>query len=709
MSIREKLSYCRRKLRYLKNCWLFPVDEKLVIFESFNGRTFSDSPRAIYEEMLNDPAYDEFRFIWVFKKHRVFQQYFEGMERVTMVEKDRRKYFVAYARAKYRVNNAGLAGILSLRKGQSYIETWHGTPLKRICCDVNDNFPLRDLKSMYKKYTTISKKITFMPSLSDFYEKTITSAFRLYEVGKEDVFLKIGYPRNSRLYNNEQEDITGIKTSLKIPLDKKIILYTPTWRNTEHIESVGFVYKKSMDVSVLLDQLGDDFIILMRLHYLHQMDPEELTDNRIYNVSDVQDINNLYLISDMLITDYSSTMFDYAILKRPMLFYMYDRDTYVNEQTGIYFDLEELPGPIVQQEEVLASEILHLFDTFSYDEKYQHFNAKFNQYGDGNATKNLLKQCIPAAGDSNLTTAQIMEKHVILKYLYLFARGITLLLLKILKAVVFYYRKVRRLFRKAFRYIKYNVTGLFKYHGLVRSENSKKLYAFKGKYKKKRCFIIGNGPSLTISDLELLKDEYTFGCNMLYKLFDQTDWRPTFYCVSDSNYAREANEDLITKVQQQIFTIYTTYRRMKEKPERILYVNDIFSEKHYKVRGNPLAYCMVKATVLTLMIELAAYMGFEEIYLIGVDCTNPHASNGHFAAHGSDQNIVNMDLQRISKRLKTDEVNTNVAGQYIVDRTIGVYRKIKHYMDMKKTFKIYNATRGGALEVFERRNLDELL
>ena len=709
-ALKDHLSYCRRKIRFLKNCWLYPVDEKLVVFEVFNGRSFSDSPRAIYEEMLQDPAYNDFKFIWIFKNPQNFQDLFEGNERVTLVKKNTSKYYQAYASAKYWVYNAGIAGVLHPRKGQSYIETWHGTPLKRICCDIiYDNYPLRDLKSMHKRYRSISKKIAYMPSLSDFYEEKITSAFLLDEVGKENVFIKTGYPRNSRLYSSQQEDIPAIKATLNIPTDKKIILYAPTWRNTEYVDSLGFVYQKSFDISAFLRQMGDDYIILFRLHYLQQINPDELTDSRVFDVSNVHDINDLYLISDMLITDYSSTMFDYAILKRPMLFYMYDRNTYVNEQTGIYFDLEELPGPIVQSEALLASEVLNLFNHFSYDEKYKKFNAKFNQYGDENAAKNLLQLCMPSTGDTNLTFPQRMNKNALLKFIYIPGHAVNLLLKKVYLGCAKLYQTAKRLSVKGLRFIYYNFTGFFKFYGLCLSKNSKKLYSYKNKYPKKRCFIIGNGPSLTVSDLELLKDEYTFGCNMLFRLFDQTDWRPSFYCVSDSNYAKNAGQDLADNVHEQVFILRDAYKKMKQKPKNLIYVNDIFREEHYKMRGNPMAYCMVKATVLTLIIEVAAFMGFEEMYLIGVDCTNPHASNGHFTANYVDKSIVNMELKRISNRLKINNITVDTAGQHIVNRTIAVYEKIKHYMDKKKTFTIYNATRGGDLEVFERRDLDEVL
>lgn len=122
---------------------------------------------------------------------------------------------------------------------------------------------------------------------------------------------------------------------------------------------------------------------------------------------------------------------------------------------------------------------------------------------------------------------------------------------------------------------------------------------------------------------------FTFGTNMVYKIFDQTEWRPTFHCVSDSIYASKLGTELSEKVKSPLFTTERTYRRMKKKPVDTTYIHSIQSER-YKVKGNIQSYCMVKATVLSLATEMAFHMGFSEIYLLGVDCTNPHGKGGTF-------------------------------------------------------------------------------
>ena len=112
----------------------------------------------------------------------------------------------------------------------------------------------------------------------------------------------------------------------------------------------------------------------------------------IYDVSHYESINDLYVIADMLITDYSSVFFDYAILKRPIIFYMYDLKAYQEDIRGFYIDLKELPGNIVENENDLVIEINNMKNNFKYDETYREFHDKFNSLEDGKATKRVLEK-----------------------------------------------------------------------------------------------------------------------------------------------------------------------------------------------------------------------------------------------------------------------------------------------------------------------------
>ena len=174
-----------------------------------------------------------------------------------------------------------------------------------------------------------------------------------------------------------------------------IILYAPTWRDNQHEAGVGYTYKTEVDFDKLQKELGQDYIILFRAHYFvsNQFNFERYK-GFIYNVSDLDDINELYVIADLLITDYSSVFFDYANLKRPIVYYMYDFEAYKNEMRGFYIDLKELPGNIVRTEEELIKDIKEVTNNFKYDKKYKKFNEKYNYLDDGNASKRVIERIV---------------------------------------------------------------------------------------------------------------------------------------------------------------------------------------------------------------------------------------------------------------------------------------------------------------------------
>ena len=141
--------------------------------------------------------------------------------------------------------------------------------------------------------------------------------------------------------------------------------------------------------------MSDEYIILFRAHWLvAQSFNFDKYKDFIIDVSNYDDINHLYVISDMLITDYSSVFFDYANLKRPIVFYMYDLEEYRDNIRGFYLKLDELPGHIVKKEDELIKEINELFTNFTYNDEYKKFNEKFNYLDDGNASRRVINKIL---------------------------------------------------------------------------------------------------------------------------------------------------------------------------------------------------------------------------------------------------------------------------------------------------------------------------
>lgn len=370
------------------------TDPKTVCFKSFNGKSYACSPKAIYKYMLSHDEYKDYKFIWCFKEPEKYR-FLEANRNTSLVKDGTIDYLKAMAVSKYWIHNYRVSDHIYPKDDQIYVQCWHGTPLKRLGYDIQhgDN-ALNTLSEIRFKYRVDASKFRYILSPSAFASEKFISAWNLKEIGKQDCVIEQGYPRNDELFNIHDGDKEKIKKALGIERDdRKIIFYAPTWRDNQHNSSIGYTYRAEVDFDKLKKALGSEYIILFRAHYLvaNSFDFEKYRDF-VFDVSKYDDVNDLYIVSDLLVTDYSSVFFDYANLKRPMIFYMYDYDSYKNNMRDFYFDISELPGPIVKTEEDLISTILSL-DKYqkSYDEKYKAFNLKFNYLDDGNASERVTK------------------------------------------------------------------------------------------------------------------------------------------------------------------------------------------------------------------------------------------------------------------------------------------------------------------------------
>ena len=399
-NIARKSMYILKRTKYVITGWNKKIDEKTVVFSCFNGKSYTCSPKAIYEYMLSEEKYKDYRFIWFFNNSKAEEYSFLNENKNTKVVSKRSKEYTKYLQtAKYWVFNYKIADFIKPKKEQIFLQCWHGTPLKRLGCDLThfDN-QLNTAKEMKKRYKVEAEKFSYFISPSKYCTEKFISAWNLKEIGKENIIIEKGYPRNDFLFNYTEEDVSEIKQRIlgEDIKNKKIILYAPTYRANQHQSGVGYVYKEEADFTKMREKLGDEYIILFRPHYFiaNVFDFEKYKEF-VYNVSDVDDINELYIISDILITDYSSVFFDYANLKRPMIFYMYDLEYYRDKSNGFYIDVEkELPGKIVKTDDDLIEEIIRVGKEFEYDVKYEKFNKKYNYLDDGNASKRVVEVVI---------------------------------------------------------------------------------------------------------------------------------------------------------------------------------------------------------------------------------------------------------------------------------------------------------------------------
>lgn len=367
---------------------LIPVDPKLVIFISFHGRGFSDNPKAIFEAMKEDPAFSDYKFIWFIKNHKKKNIKIPGAK---VVEYFSIPYFYYLSRAKFWIINCKMPLYISKKPNQVYLQTWHGTPLKKLAHDIDvaeDTTFYRSgvsYEKMVDSYDQDVARYNYMISPNTFCTDVFQTSFRI----DKDRLIETGYPRNDFLSNYTEEDVIRIKKKYGIPLDKKVILYAPTWRDNSYV-AAGYTFELKADFHKWKENLPEDTIVLFKPHYLiiNRFENDHSLDGFLYSIPASAEISELYIVADSLVTDYSSVFFDYAILKRPIYFYMYDLEEYAQDLRGFYLDIhKDLPGKIYRKE----SDLLHSLAKEEYDfSKLEDFNRLFNNKEDGKASKRVL-------------------------------------------------------------------------------------------------------------------------------------------------------------------------------------------------------------------------------------------------------------------------------------------------------------------------------
>ena len=362
-----------------------PVKKNRVIFESFLGKQYSDNPRAIYEYLLKE--FPNMELIWSIDKN--YKHVFTNGN-LQIINRLSFKWIYYMATAEYWVTNSRLPLWIPKPLHTKYIQTWHGTPLKKLGVDIeNVHMPGTNTHKYKKSFLLEASKWDYLISPNAYSSEIFKRAF-----GFKKTIIESGYPRNDILINgNNPTTISKIKHLYRLPSNKKVIMYAPTWRDNQYHDIGKYRFDLQLDLNKMKKYLGEEYVILLRLHYLvaENVNLEGFQDF-VYDCSHHQDIRELYLISDILITDYSSVFFDYAILKRPMIFFAYDIEEYRDNLRGFYFDFEsKVPGPIVKTTDELIDEInLIRQDGFSPVGKLEAFHKEFCYMEDGKASERVV-------------------------------------------------------------------------------------------------------------------------------------------------------------------------------------------------------------------------------------------------------------------------------------------------------------------------------
>ncbi|MFI9576544.1 CDP-glycerol glycerophosphotransferase family protein [Microbispora rosea] len=345
-----------------------------AVFDSYGGGQYSCNPRAVSEELAR--RHPDMEIVWVTRDGQ-----FTVPPGVRLVLFGSREHEEALRTSRFVVaNRRTQPGWYRKPRGQTVVQTWHGTPLKRLGLDLDDmpyaqRVPRDELARQVATWDLLL-------SPSPFATSALRGAF-----GYEGEVLESGYPRNDVLFDPARG--RAVRRRLGLPDGRRVILYAPTWRDDD---TTG---RLALDPVRAAGALGDDDVLLVRTHYQVARDMRIPDGDRIHDVSTFPDMADLLAAADVLVTDYSSAMFDFACTGRPMVFFAHDLERYRDEVRGFYFDFEaEAPGPVLRTgDDVL--DVLRHGDLGQFAARYERFARRYCPWDDGHASARVVARLRP--------------------------------------------------------------------------------------------------------------------------------------------------------------------------------------------------------------------------------------------------------------------------------------------------------------------------
>ena len=348
-----------------------------VVYTSFGGR-YSDSPRAVHEA-LTARGRTDVEHTWL--ADPAHQASFPAGTRT--VRYGGPECVAALEAADVLVSNDHVPLDWDKRPGSVYLQTWHGTPLKRIHHDVRWAPPgrLERLDADVARWDHLLSP-----------NRASTDRLR-HAFGFRGPIHETGYPRNDLLSSPDRFAVRdAVRAELGIPDGTRVVLYAPTWRDDVVFGGEGPGFALQLDLEDFTRRLGRDHVLLLRLHSMVAGRLEMPPGAPVVDVSAYRDVRDLYAAADLLVTDYSSTMFDFAVTGRPILFFTYDLAHYRDELRGFYFDLTaDPPGPLLTTSAELIDAIRDVDAVAAaHRNAYARFRRTFCHLEDGHATDRVL-------------------------------------------------------------------------------------------------------------------------------------------------------------------------------------------------------------------------------------------------------------------------------------------------------------------------------
>lgn len=357
---------------------LFPIKKNKLFFYSYYGSQYGCNPRYLTEYILKNYPKGYFDIVWAFNDLSKR----ESMKDMRVVKTMSLRYFYDLCTAKVVITNFRTNDIFMKRKSQYYIQTWHSSlRLKQIEKDTESTLAASYIKMAKKDSRKCDLLLSGCQYSTDIFRRSFWYEGEIFEYGT---------PRNDLLFAQPQNIRQELLSELNIPAHKKIYLYAPTFRNNNDVT----VYQLEFNMlkQALEDKFGGEWLCLVKLHpHLLSQSYEIINDKNVIDVTKHQDIQELLMIADVLITDYSSLMFDYAISKKPCFLYIPDYKSYIKNERNLYFDVKDLPFPAAETFSILIEQ-LKKHDYIQYQAKVKRFLNSIGTFENGHASKMLAEK-----------------------------------------------------------------------------------------------------------------------------------------------------------------------------------------------------------------------------------------------------------------------------------------------------------------------------
>ena len=360
-------------------CRVFPIKNNKIVFSNFSGKGYGDNAKYIAEElMLENPS--NYDLVWLCdKENELFPDGIRIVKRLSI------RSIYEQCTSKIWIDNRRKPIYVRKRRDQFYIQTWHGmTALKRVEKDAEGSLP----KLYIKAAKNDSKMANLFLAASQFDLSLFRNSF--WYSGE---ILKCGYPRHDILFENSALKKKQIKQSLGINPEYKIVLYAPTFRRMEDGSELELYDIGWNDLlKAFNDRFEDVWIGAMRLHpNISQFASKLDIPNTVINVTDYPDMQELLLISDCVISDYSSALIEHAMTGKMCYIFAVDITKY-SEDRGFYFDFNELPFSVAKTKEELIENIW-AFDEKDYEKKiYGFYHNRYGLFEGGSAAKQVVER-----------------------------------------------------------------------------------------------------------------------------------------------------------------------------------------------------------------------------------------------------------------------------------------------------------------------------